>query len=367
MKKWHFVFAMVVLAVACTTPQPMNEPSTLRLLIGTYTTNSSSEGIYTAEFDPATGDFSNLQLAAQSLDPSYLVPTRDSKVVYAVNEQDGGSVSVFQWSEGGTLDLVETKGSAGVHPCHISINADNNLVAVANYTSGDGAIFPLADGRLGEARPYEHEGSGPNAQRQEGPHAHFNTFKNGYLYVVDLGTDHIMKYQTGGRPGPLEGSVAHKMEPGDGPRHLEFHPTRPLVFVANELSNTIMSLNVTVSADFEPISRLEMLPSDFEGDSKAADIHVSPDGKYVYASNRGYHSIAIFRILEDGSLEAVGHETRGIDTPRNFVISPDGSFMLVGNQGTDTVIAFRIDKATGQLTPFGSPLRVGKPVCLKFY
>lgn len=354
---------------ASTTSSDATAPATtLPFLIGTYTAGSS-EGIYAAEFDTTTGNFVNLRLAAYSMDPSFVVPSSDGKYVYGVNEQDGGSVSVFQWNDQGTLDLLETKGSAGIHPCHIAINANNSMISVANYTSGDGALFPVEGGPLGEAVPYSHSGSGPNAQRQEGPHAHFNTFHapSGRLYVVDLGTDEILKYSPVPGQSELTGTVAHKMEPGDGPRHLDFHPTQPWVFVVNELSNTIMSFRIDASGDFEPISRLSTLPDGFTDFSKAADIHVSPDGRFVYSSNRGFHSLAIYQILEDGSLTFVGFESRGIDTPRNFAITPDGSFILVANQESDSIVAFRVDQSDGTLTPFGTPITLSKPVCLKFY
>ena len=341
---------------------------TLPILIGTYT-SEGSEGIYAAEFNTNTGNFVNLRAVAVSMDPSYLVPAKDGRHVYAVNEQDGGSVSVFAWNDKGTLDLLETKGSAGVHPCHIAINEANTMISVANYTSGNGGLFGLVDGRLSEALPYQHEGSGPNEERQEGPHAHFNTFHpmNDLLYAVDLGTDEIMKYETALDQKQLTGTAAYKMEPGDGPRHLDFHPTQPWAFVVNELSNTIMSFTVNEAGDFEPISRLSTLPEDFEDYSKAADIHVSPNGRYVYASNRGFDSIAIYEISGDGSLRHLGFEARGISTPRNFVISPDGSFLLVANQDSDSIIAFEVNKENGLMNPLGTPAKVSKPVCLKFY
>lgn len=366
MKQLVYLF-LTFLLLGCMTEKP-SETETIPLLIGTYT-NGTSEGIYSAAFNPKNGEVSSIKLVASTENPSFLTTTEDGKMVYAVNENDPGRMSAYSWNEDGTLKLESTVPTQGIHPCHISINEALGLLSVANYSSGNISMFSIEN----KQKPIliasrQHEGNGPDAERQEGPHAHFSQFlkDNRALYAVDLGIDEIKHYAIEGNNAISEGTTAIKMSPGNGPRHLAFHPTKNWVFVLNELGGTVASLAIRTDGSLELKDEKGLLPTGYNDYNKAADIHLSPDGKYLYASNRGHNSIAIYKIEESGAMTSIGHEQRGISTPRNFTLSPDGKYLLVANQDTNNVIVFEIEEG-GLLNPIGDGITVGSPVCLRFY
>lgn len=347
-----------------------DEQSTMDLLIGTYT-GSGSEGIYGADFNPETGELSNNKLLARINNPSYLTTSKDKKFVYSVSEiNNNGEVAAYRWNkELDSLELVNQLPSEGSGPCYIDMGAGDETVAVANYGSGTLAVYRVnSSGKL-EPSPQvrEHSGSGAVESRQKGPHAHCSLFKDNFLYVVDLGIDKIMSYRMEANGELGEGQVAFELAPGDGPRHLVFHPSSPLAFVANELSNTVVALKVDLqNGTMEQIGRFGTLPDGFGEQSYVADIRIAASGKFLYVSNRGHNSIAIFSVADDGNLENRGHEPVRGEWPRNFTFSPDGNFLLVANQNSGNIVVFKADKETGLLSYTGHEMKLSKPVCLKF-
>lgn len=355
-------------------------PTAERLLfIGTYT-GENSRGIYAFRFNDQSGALTPLGLAAETPNPSFLTTDTDGRFVFAVNETSSfgadrsGSVTSFRTNAAnGRLTLINRESSRGADPCHLALDHTGRHLAVANYSGGTFAILPVgADGRLGQARTVlTNTGSGPNTSRQRGPHAHAVVFSddNRFLLGVDLGIDRVPIYRfdaaTGvSGPAPVANGI---VTPGAGPRHLAFHPTEPLAFVINELSSTIDVMQWDGAAGrLTPHGTYSTLPDGFSGESATAEIAVHPGGHFVYGSNRGHDSIAVFALSGDGQLALVEHEpTRG-RTPRNFAIDPSGRWLLVGNQNSNTLAVFRIDQVTGRLEPVGPLANVGAPVSILF-
>ena len=359
------LFILFFIMAACSEKPEM--PKTFDLLIGTYT-GSGSEGIYQVQYTTANGRMNDLELIAATSNPSYLAISADGKNVYSVGEDESGTISSWQWNREGTLSLINERPSYGMHPCFVDVQ--DKRLALANYSSGNGGIVGLSDngGILQAFSKYQHYGSGRNDDRQSAPHAHFSKFsKDGrFLYVVDLGIDQVLAYPlTDGRFGAA--TTALELEPGDGPRHLVFHPTKDQVFVINELSNTIVSATVdTNTGTFTSVDRKSTLPDDFSGESYCADIHISKDGQFLYGSNRGHNSIAILEVGSDASMQFLGTESTRGDWPRNFVISPDNEFLIVANQESNNIVSFKRDKDSGLLEFTGMEVSISKPVCLKF-
>lgn len=341
------------------------------LLIGTYT-GEGSEGIYRATFSTGVGQLSPPELLVETENPSFLAFSGDRSRLYAVNETQPGFVSVFEWNETGTeLEQTQKISSEGDHPCFVEVNSENNLLAVANYSSGTIALYPLdADGEpTGAFQQATHNGDGPFLPNQASAHAHCARFGPGtnYLYAADLGADKIFGYHIDPTTGLEEQQVALQMKPGDGPRHIAFHPERPQLFVINELSSTIVSATIEeTSGKLTQVDRKSTLPTFYKGQNYCADIHLSADGKFLYASNRGHNSIAVFSVSEEGMLTLLQTESVRGDWPRNFTISPDGKFVLVANQRSDNITVFRINPDNGMVTYTGQELKMSHPVCLKF-
>ena len=347
-----------------------SENAELKLFIGTYTRNGS-EGIYMANFNADKGVLSDKKLVAKTSNPSFLAIDQDQKMVYAANENDSGLVSSFRWNEEDQkLDLINQQPSYGAYPCYIDVNKTGDKLAVANYGTGNVAFYQISNGKLEDSATIrQHTGKGPNPNRQKGPHAHFSKFRPelNMIYTVDLGIDEVIAYTVNsGNFG--EGFTALKLNGGDGPRHLAFHPEKNQAFVINELSSTIVSASINQeTGEFEAIDRISTIPEDYEGENSCADIHISKDGKYLYGSNRGHNSIAIFAVADDGKLEGLGTVSVKGDWPRNFTLSPDGNFLLVANQRSNNIVVFNVNQDTGMLTPNGNEISIDSPVCLKFY
>lgn len=344
------------------------DQSTISLTIGTYT-GATSEGVYQADFNTTTGALSNLRVIAKVEQPSFLTRSVDREKLYVVSEIDQGKLSVLSLQEDGTYSLEQEITTEGSTTCHVTLNADESLVSVANYREGSLIVYGEDEGKLSKVAYFKHEGSSVH-RRQQVPHPHSSYFSKGedYIYVPDLGTDEIISYSiVSGKP--TAGKVALKMDPGDGPRHMAAHPARDLWFVVGELSSVVSSLRPNTSGTFDVVDKQNLLPDGIEGRSTAADVHVSPDGKYLYTSNRGhqdgYHCISVFSILDDGRLKPLGHVTEGINQPRNFSLSPDGRFLLVANQYGDDIIVFKV-KPNGMLESTGHSIAISMPACLKF-
>ena len=364
----------------------MNKPTPLLLYVGTYTRigqpgRGRADGLYVYEVEPRSGALTLRHTVAGVANPSFLAFHPNGQFVYTVNEaletdgHPGGGVSAFARDpETGDLTFLNREPSRGTDPCYIAVDPGGRCVLVANYGSGSAVVLPLGDdGRLAPASYVDqHEGSSANPQRQGGPHAHAIPADPSGKFALcpDLGMDQVFIYHLDAADGQLRHNdpVGAKLAPGSGPRHLDFHPTKPLVYVINELGSTITTFAWDGGAGtLRELQTVSTLPEGFAEATTCADIHVSPDGKFVYGSNRGHDSIASFAIdAASGTLTPLGHTPTGGRTPRGFVIDPGGQFLFVANQNTDTVVTFRLDRATGALTPTGQVTAVPSPVCLKF-
>lgn len=350
------------------------------LFVGTYL-KGDSKGIYACHFDEQSGQ---LTLTGQTLaipNPSFLAADPSGGWLYAVCETPAwegkptGAVSALR-IEGadGTLRLINQVSSHGKAPCHLSLDPARKIVAVANYSSGTVASFPVAaDGSLGEAASViQHGGSGPNEKRQKGPHAHSITVDpaNRFAYAADLGIDRILVYRiehAAGKLVPMPGLDA-VCDPGSGPRHVAFHPRGTHLYVVNELgcSVTVFSWNAETGA-LHREQTISTLPADFSGENSCADIHLSDDAGFLYASNRGHDSIAVFAVSPaDGSLTPLGYRHTGGKCPRNFAISPSGTWLLAANQDSSNVVVFPLDRQTGLLGEAQQTVEIPFPVCVRF-
>lgn len=344
------------------------------LLIGTYT-SGKSEGIYVYKFNSATGDTSFVSKVAAS-NPSFLAVSKNKKYVYAVSEDgdDKGSVAAFSFDKkNGTLKFLNKQSSGGDHPCYVAIDESGKWVTVANYSGGNFSLLGVSpDGYLRSAeRTINHSGSGPDKQRQDKPHVHSTVFdpEEKYLLVQDLGIDKIMVYAFNDKTGELKAAKipSNATLPGTGPRHIDFHPNGKYVYLMEEMSGHVTAYGYN-KGKLQFLETVSAVKEGYKGPVGSADIHVSPDGKFLYASNRGdENDIAIFAIDKStGKLTLKGHQSVLGKTPRNFSIDPTGNFLLSANQNSNDIVIFKRDKETGLLTDTGKKIEVDKPVCLKW-
>ncbi|MBO0331036.1 lactonase family protein [[Muricauda] lutisoli] len=364
MKKIVLVGLIAVLALACT-EKPEEKPM-YTLFVGTYT-DGDSEGIYTYTFDANTGELSNQKLAAKLTNPSYLAISKDKRNLYAVQETAdfdslGGGITAFSLNKG-ILGLQNSMGTQGAHPCHVSLSGDGQL-AVANYTGGNVSIFSLNDdGSLAEnPQIIDHK----PLDSVKTSHAHMAQFNADGLMVTDLGLDAIKRYKKKeGKFSPAE-QYSLPFEDGAGPRHFTFGKNGRLLYVINELNSTISVFEKGTNGNYEKVQVVTTLADDFDGESFCADLHLSPDGKFLYGSNRGENTIVIFAVdPTSGQLELVSRESVHGDWPRNFSMDPTGEFLLVANKKTNNIVIFKRDKENGTLT-FLNEINHPNPVCLVF-
>lgn len=350
-----------------------------RVYFGTYSSDLS-KGIYASTFDAATGKLSPPELMAEAKNPSFVAIHPSRQFLYSVSEisdyqgQKAGGVSAFAIDPAtGKLKLLNQQPSGGAGPCHVNVDAAGKNVLVANYGGGSVASLPIeANGHLKPASAtIQHKGSSVDKQRQAGPHAHSVNLDpaNHFAFVADLGLDKVMVYRFDPQHGSLVANdpPAGVVAPGSGPRHFAFHPTTRYAYVNNEMSSTVTAF--TYDADrgkLTEIHTLSTLPQPTPGNSTAETV-VHPSGKFVYVSNRGHDSIAIFQCdPATGRLTAAGHQSTGGKTPRNFNVDPTGQYILAANQDTNNVIVLKVDMATGALAPTGTSIEVGRPVCVRF-
>ncbi|MFN5297305.1 MAG: lactonase family protein [Planctomycetaceae bacterium] len=357
------------------------DPASLRLYIGTYT-GPKSKGVYTSTLDLATGKLSTAELAVELKNPSFLaVHPQDPTLLYAVSEVDdaqgkpsGGVAALKRDPATNRLTVLNAELSGGAGPCHLNVDATGRHVLVANYGGGSVAALPIvAGGKLGPATSViAHQGNSVNPQRQKEPHAHSINLDpaNRFAFAADLGLDQVLVYAFDPQAGTLarhEPPFA-KVTPGAGPRHFAFRPDGKFAYVINELGNTITVFEYAADKGvLKVVQDISTLPAGHTEPSYTAEVVVHPSGKFVYGSNRGHDSIAMFTVdPATGLLTAQGQEpTRG-KAPRNFVVDPTGRWLLAENQGSDTIYVFAIDQATGRLKETGSPLSVPTPVCVRF-
>jgi len=347
---------------------------------GTYT-STGSKGIYVLRFDPATGVLTDTGLLAEVVNPTFLTLNVKGTLLYTVSETastggvKSGALSAFAVDpKTGALSFLNQQLSNGTSPCHLSLGLDGKALFTANYSNGTVAMLPvLADGRLGApCSTVQHQGKGPNPKRQEGPHAHSITPDpfTGLLYACDLGIDQVLVYRAEADRLVPATPPALFTHPGAGPRHLAFHPNGRWLYVVNEVDSTVSVYtrgSATEAFGTAEVQGLSTLPPGTSVTTWCADIHVHPNGRFVYASNRGHDSIAVFAIAPaDGRLTLLGcHAVEG-KFPRNFALDPSGRWLLAANQDTDNVTVFALDGDSGRLTYTGRSLRVPRPVCLRF-
>jgi len=352
------------------------------VLIGTYTGSEPgpagvSKGIYVAEWDGGAGVLGPPRLVAELKHPSFIALHPSRPILYAVSE-----TGKFQGKPSGAVAVVRLEGpeakvgpirlSHGTGPCHVTVNSRGDCLVVSNYSSGTAAAYPLDDGLPAEeATAFKLEGRGPNPDRQEGPHAHSAMFDptGDRFYVMDLGTDRIWGFsvdRASRKARPLDPPFI-MLDPGCGPRHMAFHPRSPWAYVITELGNTVVALAWDrATGQLTPFQTVGTLPADRSSSvpSYTADIHVSPDGAFLYGSNRGDDSLAVWKIsAENGTLTPVQHVPSGGAHPRNFTLSPDGRWLLCANMNSHNIVVFRRDPGTGMLARV-STTPAPYPVCL---
>lgn len=358
--------------------------------VGTYTEpirfgtgqilEGKGRGIHILRFDLETGALAPCGLAEGVRNPSYLAFHPSRRFLYAVNELKefegtaSGAVSAFALEpETGELTFLNSRATHGTDPCHVTVDPTGRVVLVANFASGSVCALPiLADGSLGEASAFiQHHGSSVDPVRQAGPHAHAVTLDAAgrILFVPDLGLDRVMIYRLDPERGTLEPNDPPwvSVSPGAGPRQMVMHPNGQYAYLINELNSTMVAFRYDAARGaLEPIQTISTLPYGYLGRSTTAEVQISPDGRYLYGSNRGHDSIAMYAVdATTGTLTCLGQVSTQGRIPRHFTVDPTGRFALVANQDTDNLVVFRLDDATGALILTGHRAEVPTPVCVK--
>ena len=348
--------------------------------VGTYT-DKGSRGIYAYRFDPANGEFGGIDLAATTTNPSFLAVDQNYKYLYAANEIDNfqgehaGAVSAYSIDRNtGKLSFLQQVSSFGADPAHLALDKTGRYLLVANYTSGNIAVFPIEkDGRLGTRTAFvQHTGSSVNKERQAGPHAHeiVATADNKFVLVADLGLDELLVYRFDAKTGALSPANPPfvKVAPGSGPRHFALAPNGKFVYLVNELSSTVTVYSFEGSLGrLTELQTISTLPEGFKGENTTAEITTDAAGNYLYASNRGDDSIAIFAIdQKTGKLSPVDRVKTGGKEPRHFTLDATGKWLFAENQNSNDIRLFRVDPKSGKLTPTSQTIQVNSPVCVVF-
>ena len=345
-----------------------------KLYVGTFT-SEGAEGIYLCDFNSESGDI-NLDKTFKGVDnPSFLKISTDKKYLYSVSrttpeiEKSGGFVIAYKIGKNGILHFLNKQISNGAAPCHIDVSSDGNFAAIATYTGGTTSVYPINEkGELLPASSVIDNNKTQNLDDKIVSHAHSIKFSpfDGKVYSADLGTDQLNIFLNENGVLIPEKQNFVKLEKGAGPRHFEFHPNGKTIYVINELNSTISVLKMG-NGKWNTIQNISTLPADYAGKSYCADIHISNDGKFLYGSNRGHNSIAIFDV-KPVSNEIVFKGTVSVegDWPRNFVLSPNGKFLLVANQRSGNITVFKLHPETGMPEFIGKEIKLPAPVCLEF-
>lgn len=377
------VFALsvaCVLSTMCFASFAAAAEKELLTYFGTYTNSGKSKGIYCYKLDLASGKLTSVGVTEGIKNPSFLAIHPSGKFLYAVSEvndssgKPGGAVSAFSLDrKTGELKPLNHQSSEGAGPCHVSVDKTGKVAMVANYGSGSIASLPIkSDGSLEKAASaIQHEGSSVNQARQAGPHAHsINvSLDNRFAVAADLGLDKLLVYKL----DPAKGTLTANSPPsaatpqGGGPRHFAFHPSGRFAYNCNEILSSVTAYAYDGDkGSLTELQTISTLPEETKGNS-TAEIQVHPSGKFLYCSNRGHDSLAIFTIDEKtGKLTAAGHQKTLGRTPRNFGIDPTGAYVIACNQNTDNVAVFKVDQTNGKLSPVGEPINVPAAVCVKF-
>ena len=351
----------------------------LLVYVGTYT-RGDSKGIYIYRMDTSSGALTPVGVTDAGPNPSFLAVHPNHRFLYAVNEiaeyegEKTGSITAFSVDpRTGNLGFLNRQSSLGSIPCHLVVDAAGKNVLLANYTGGNVSVLPiLSGGKLGTATSVrQHHGSSINPTRQTGPRAHSINLDaaNRFAVAADLGIDQVLVYRFDGVKGKLSPNdpPSVSVKPGAGPRHFAFHPNKPYAYVINELDSTVTAFTYDAKRGvLESIQTISTVPKGFKGVTHTAEVQVHPSGRFVYGSNRGHDSIAMFKVNDTtGKLTSMGQEPTGGKTPRNFGIDPSGRYLIAANQDSDTLVVFRIDAVAGRLQSTGIVVNVPAPVCVK--
>ncbi|MBB5396510.1 lactonase family protein [Mucilaginibacter sp. AK015] len=373
MKKSLLMIAMLLPIITYAQKKPAS-PKSFDLIVGAYT-SGSSKGIAVYRFYTETGRLAYLSQIDDVSNPSYLTVSNNNKFVYAVNENDNGEVSSFSFEpKTGKLTFINKVSTLGGAPCYISVDKDQKNLFVANYSGGNIAVLPInEDGSIAPAvQTIKDDGHSVNKERQEKAHVHTAVLSPDEKYVLytDLGTDkiNITKYK-GGKSNPIVPAKPAfvSVKPGYGPRHLAFSNNKKTMYLITEMGSTVVVFDYN-NGKLKQRQDISLLPDGFKGETGAADIHVSPNGKFLYATNRGdANDISVFAInQENGELTFIERKPSGGKGPRNFVIDPTGQYLLVAHQNSDNITVYKIDENTGRITSTVARITIGNPVCLKF-
>ena len=342
--------------------------------IGTYTKPGKSQGVYVSKLDTATGKLGAVELAAEVPSPSYVALSPDGKFLYAAIESGGGAVAAFAVRDGGKLAKLNQQATGGEGACHVWVDATGRNVLAANYGGGSIAVLRTHDdGSLGERSAFvQFEGRGPNLERQRKPHGHaiYTDAANKTVYACDLGTDNVWTFHFEAARGTLAPAdpPSAKVPPGGGPRHLAIHPGGKFAYANNEmgLSVTAFTRDLATGA----LTSMQTMPSLPEGTStkgvSTAEIFCHPSGQWLYISNRGHDTIAVYAIAPDGRLTWIENAPAHVKVPRGFGIDPSGQWLVTAGQDDDRIAVLKIDQTNGTLTPNGQTAEVGAPVCILF-
>lgn len=338
--------------------------------IGTYT-KGESEGIYTFSLDTEEARIQGVKLAASLDNPTYVTVSKDKQYLYSVvKEGEQGGAASFSIKSNGELEELNRELSPGASPCHISVDSKNKTVVTANYHRGTvEAYLTTSNGSLEPVSSIiQHEGSGPDKERQEKPHVHYAGFTpdEKYVAVVDLGIDQLITYEVVN--GQLKLANKLSLKPGCGLRHLTFHPNGNYAYLMTEMSSEVVALQYNnKDGSFQILQYISTLPSDFTENSQGSAIHISSDGHFVYAANRGHDSIAVYGVnQETGELTFIEHTLTEGNWPRDFVLDPTENYLIASNQNSSNLVLFKRDSVSGKLTLLQSDIKVPDPVCVKF-
>ncbi|MEH7384622.1 lactonase family protein [Bacillus sp. JJ1521] len=339
--------------------------------VGTYT-KGDSKGIYTFTLDTDEQKIQDVMLAAELENPTYVTVSQDNHFLYSVVKEgeSGGVAAYFIDSQTGELKPVNNNVSKGASPCHVSVNKVNSQIVTANYHKGTIELYS-ANSESGSIESSlsvaAHEGTGPH-ERQEKPHTHFTGFTpdEKYVVAVDLGIDKLITYEV--KDGALKEVNSLSVRPGSGPRHIAFHPNGKHAYLMTEISNEVIALTYdSGNGSFTEIQTISTIPADFTENSQGSAIHISKDGKFVYAGNRGHNSIAVYQVNEaTGELTLVEMVSSAGDWPRDFVFDPTEKFIVGSNQESSNLVLYARDEQTGKLSLLDSDITVPFPVCVKF-
>jgi 6-phosphogluconolactonase len=365
----HHLKGILLIFLFCGWQANAQRPDEYHLLIGTYASEGKPNGIHVFRFNANNGELVKTQPVWELSNASFLTISHDRKNVYALSD---GHVNSFSFHAAtGALTFMNRVPASG--PAYVTVDRQKRMVFCGNYSGGNVMAIRLReDGSFepDEVQIVQHEGSSINKERQEKPHVHAAVLSpdEHYLMVPDLGNDRIYRYRVGDPPRMLSSAKLPYIAtaPGSGPRHLTFHPNGKYAYAVLELAGAVMVLDVR-KEKLREMQTISMVDLDFKGRLSGADIHVSPDGRYLYASNRGdANEIAIYSIDKQGKLMLINRQSVLGKMPRNFAIDPTGKYVLVANQNSNEIIIFLRDQKTGMLTPSGRKIEVEKPVCLKF-